>query len=90
MKKVAFIRKDRGCSTPEMKAEALKKYAHLESIVRDEVTGDIIKYYTWDVLSEIGKCAEVVVSGNRIISVRNVPEANIRHSGASEVLFGGF
>lgn len=73
MKKIMFVKKDKGCATPESQAEALKKYAHLEKIVQDRCTGNTIKYYTWDVLSEIGKCAEVTVSDGRVISVRNVP-----------------
>lgn len=73
MKKVLFVKKDRGCATPEAQAEALRKYAHLALIRNDPTTGNTVKYYTWDVLAEIGKCAEVTIAGSRVVSVRNVP-----------------
>jgi hypothetical protein len=86
MKKVMFVKKERGCATPEAKAEALKKYAHLERIAQDKVTGNTIKYYSWDVLSEIGKCAEVTIAGGRVVSVRNIPEQALN----PVPKFGGF
>ena len=91
MKKVVFIQKDRGHSTPEQKAEALRRVGHLESIHEDPFTGNIIKYYTMAALHDYGLCAEVTISGGRVVSVRKVPESALKSVPPTTVpLFGGF
>ena len=73
MKKVLFVKKDKGCATPEAKAEALKKYCRLINIVNDPITGNTLKYYSLEGYDILDKVAEVTIINNRIVSVRNVP-----------------
>ena len=77
MKKILFIQRTKGCETLEEKAEALRRRAHLECIDEDPITGDKIKYYTMPALSDYHLCAEVIIRGGRVVSVRNVPEEAI-------------
>ena len=78
MKKVLFIKTDKGTRTPESKAEALRKVGHLERIVEDPITGNKIKYYSMAALSDYGLCAEVTIRGGRVVDVRKVPEEILR------------
>ena len=91
MKKIMFIEKTRGCSTPEQKAEALRRRGHLEAIAEDPITGDRIKYYTMPVLHDFKKCAEVTIRGGRVVEVRNVSEDVLKQIKARQsFIFGGF
>lgn len=91
MKKVLFVKKDKGCATPEAKAEALKRHCHIISIVNDPVSGGIIKYYSLEYFDVLDKVTEVTYIGNRVVSVRNVP-ANIVRTlpPVNAPKFGGF
>ena len=91
MKKILFIEKTRGCSTPEQKAEALRRRGHLEAIAYDPMTGDKYKYYTMPVLHDFKKCAEVTIRGGRVVEVRNVSEDVLKQIKTRDaVSFGGF
>ena len=91
MKEVMFVKKDRGCSSPADKANALCKCGHLASMYVDPVTGHTIKYYTMYALSDYDLCAEVTVVDDKVVSVRNVPIGVLKMVGsAGSVEFGGF
>lgn len=91
MKKVLFVKKDRGCATPEAKAEALRKVAHLEAIIDDPITGNRYKYYTMPALHDYNLCARVTIRGNRVAEVTKLPESVIDTVKPVNVpMFGGF
>lgn len=91
MKKVMFIKVDKGVRTPESKAEALRKCGHLVAIVEDPMTGNKIKYYTTAALSDYDLCAEVTIRGGRVVSVRKVSKSILHELIIPDApMFGGF
>ena len=88
MKKILFIERTKGAETLEAKAEALRRRAHLAAVETDPITGDKIKYYTMPALSDYHLCAEVIIRGGRVVSVRNVPEEAITNRNVPQ--FGNF
>jgi len=90
MKKVAFIRKDRGSSSLEDKAEQLRRIGHLEAIVDDKLTGNRLKYYSTMAMDDFNLVAEVTIMAGRIVSVRTVSKDILRTVNIPVPEFGGF
>ena len=89
--KKAFGERTRGCSTPESKAEALKRHCHILCIKEDPLTGGILKYYSLEYFDVEDLIAEVTILNNRIVSVRNVKANAIKGLlPVNAPLFGNF
>lgn len=91
MKKVLFVKREKGCETPESKAEALRKYGHLVSIKNDPISGGTIKYYSLAPLDVYDTAVEVTIIKGRVVSVRNI-SSNILSTlpPVNSPEFGGF
>ena len=75
MKQVIYIKKEKGCSTPESIAEQCKRSGHLLAIDRDPYLQGVRKYYS---LGEDKRPMEITEVNNRVVSARRVPEVVLK------------
>ena len=75
MKQVIYIKKEKGCSTPDKIAEECKRKGHLLAIDRDPYLQGVRKYYS---LGEDKRPMEITEVDNRVISARRVPEVVLK------------
>lgn len=80
MKKVVYISKERGCVTPQMQAEHLRRHGHLEGII------DNVRYYTFN-----GDGYKVIYVGDLVAQVIKISEDECKRIVAcSQLKYGGF
>ena len=78
MKQVVYIKKEKGCVTPNTLAEECKKKGHLIGIDRDPFLRGVRKYYTLETPLGDKRPVEVTLVDDNVVSVRRVPETVIK------------
>lgn len=75
MKRLVYVKIEKGCVTPESIAEECRRNGHLLAIDRDPFLQGVRKYYQ---LGDDKRPMEITVADNRIVSARRVPEAVLK------------
>ena len=78
MRRLVYVSRDKGSSTPESIAEDCRRRGHLVAVDRDPYLNGVRKYYKYDFPYPDSRPMEITIVGNRIVSARRVPEAVLK------------
>ena len=78
MRKLVYVKIEKGCRDVESIAEDCRRRGHLIAIDRDPFLNGVRKYYRFEEQYEDKRPMEITIVDNRIVSARRVPEAVLK------------